>query len=304
MTSKVTDKGGGSKGHNSIEKYNYYVNGVDENIVLSTLVNNIEVTPSNGMGDKQLHELSGISGFENEVLYNVKNLGESCKDMYITSGADMHDTCSHTVNTLNNIAINRATQLSDQNHLMTTCMETTTAKSQISINVKPDLVQLPNYYHVSLFHVISHDVARNADIWYCYIHGYPLGSVGGFYLLDISNNDGQIRIFQCDVQHIAPLHVKGTLFLCIQPVVMVHQYLHQELLDARRTYDNYKHDQFIQYTCGVSYQSYMDQLIGSIIKFQDNFHCDATSDSCGLSQHINNDTESIIMASTMHTRYC
>ena len=173
MTSKVTDKGGGSKGHNSIEKYNYYVNGVDENVVLSTLVNNIEVTPSNGMDDKQLHELSGISGLENEVLHTVKNLGESCKDMYITSGAHMHDTCSQTVNTLNNVAIDRAPQLSDQNHLMTTCMETTTAKSQISINVKLGLVQLPNYYHGSLFHAISHDADRNADIWYCYIHGYP-----------------------------------------------------------------------------------------------------------------------------------
>ena len=72
MTFKVTDKGAGSKGHNSIEKYNYYVNGVDENAVLSTLVNNIEVTPSNGMDGKQLHELSGVSGLENEVLNNDK----------------------------------------------------------------------------------------------------------------------------------------------------------------------------------------------------------------------------------------
>ena len=59
---------------------------------------------------------------------------------------------------------------------------------------------------------------------------------------------------------------------------------------------------FIQYTCGASYESYMDQLIGSLIKFQDNCHCDATSNSCGLNHHTNNDTESIVMASTMHTR--
>ena len=103
----------------------------------------------------------------------IKNLGESCKDMYISSGAHRHDTCSQTVITLNNVAINRAPQLSDQNRLMTTCMETTTAKSKIPINVKPGLVQLPNYYHVSLFLVIYHDADRNVDIWYCYIHGYP-----------------------------------------------------------------------------------------------------------------------------------
>ena len=75
---------------------------------MSTLVNNIEVTPSDGMDYKQLHELSGVSGLENEVLPYVKNLGESCKDMYISTGAHMHDTCSQTVNTLNNVAINRA----------------------------------------------------------------------------------------------------------------------------------------------------------------------------------------------------
>ena len=145
-------------------------------------------------------------------------------------------------------------------------------------------------------------IGRNADIWYCYIRGYPLGSAGGFYLLDISHNDGEIRVFQCDIQHIAPLHVKGTLFLCIQPVIVVHQCLYQDLLDARRTFDNYKRDQFIQYTCGVNYESYMDQLIGSIIEFQDTFHCDTTNDSHGLSQHANNDTESIVMVSTMHNR--
>ena len=78
---------------------------------------------------------------------------------------------------------------------------------------------------MSLFIVVSYDVTRNADIWYCYIHGYPSGTPGGFYLLDISHNHGQIHIFQCVVQHNVPLYVRGSLLLCIQPVVVIHQYV-------------------------------------------------------------------------------
>ena len=155
---------------------------------------------------------------------------------------------------------------------------------------------------MSLFYIISRDLTRNADIFYCYIHGYPYGSSGGFYLLDISHNDGQIHIFQCVVRHNAPLYVEGTLFLGIQPVGMVNQYLHQDLVDARRAFDNYKCDQFTQYTFGVNYESYMDQLIGSIIDFQDSHHCDNTERNYDLSQHANTDKESIVVVSTVDTR--
>ena len=117
---------------------------------------------------------------------------------------------------------------------------------------------------MSLFNVISYDVARNSDIWYCYIHGYPFGTPGGFYVLYMSRDNGQINIFQCIVQHVAPIYVRGILFLCIQPVVMVHQHVHQDLLDARRAFHNYKRDQFMQQTFGVNYEGYMDQLIGSL----------------------------------------
>ena len=109
------------------------------------------------MGDKQLHEFSDLSDFDNKLLYNVKNQSEPGKDMYIDSCAHMHDMGSQTVNTLNNIASDRVKHLNDQSYIMTTHMETTTANPQISINVKPDFIQPPIYYPVSLFDVVFHD---------------------------------------------------------------------------------------------------------------------------------------------------
>ena len=55
-------------------------------------------------------------------------------------------------------------------------------------------------YPVTLFDTGFYDLINNSDTWYSYIHGYPFDSPGGFYLLEISRNDGHIRIFQCDVQ--------------------------------------------------------------------------------------------------------
>ena len=257
MTFEVTDTGAGSKGHNNHENFNCRINDVDENVILNTLVNSTEVTPHSGVYDRQLHELSDLSGVKNKEIYTNVNHNdgthtESDIDRYRTSDVDMHDTCSQTVHTLNNVVNSRTAQLKDRNnHSITTNVGTNTVKFQNSQSVKPGSVQPFIYYPVSLFYIISHDLTRNAGIWYCYIHGYPSGSTGGFYLIDISHTDGQIHVFQCVVQHIAPLYVEGTLFLGIQPVLVVNQYLHQDLLDARRTFDNYKHDQFTQYTFGV-----------------------------------------------------
>ena len=66
--------------------------------------------------------------------------------------------------------------------------------------------QLPSY-PVTLFDTGFYDLINNSDTWYSYIHGYPYGSPGGFYLLEISRNDGHIRIFQCDVQPESHLNV-------------------------------------------------------------------------------------------------
>ena len=73
-------------------------------------------------------------------------------------------------------------------------------------------------------------------------------------------------------------------------------------MDARRAFDNNKRDQFTQYTFGVNYGSYMDQLIGSIIESQDSHHWDTTDRKYELSQHANTDTEPIVVVSTVDTR--
>ena len=133
MTFEVTDRGGGSKGHNSDKIYNCYVNCVDRNVVLNTPVNSIVVTSLNKLDDTQLHELtSDLSSVSRENWCKNFNQdasahGESCFDMYIPNCANMHDMCSHTVHTLNKVDNNGAIQLNDQynDHSIIPYMETT-----------------------------------------------------------------------------------------------------------------------------------------------------------------------------------
>ena len=303
---EVTAKGGGSKGHNNDKIHNYSVDGIDKNVVLNIPVNSNEVTSLNGMGGNQLNELSDpskVKKFFAETICDYGTCGEPGRDMYISNRSVMHDMCLQTVQTLNNVVNDRATQLIDQNnHSVTPHMGTNISNWQISRNVKPKFIQEFNYHLVSLFHIVSHDVAHNADTWYCYIHDHPSGSLGGFHLLKISHINGQIHVFQCVAQHNAPLYVQGTLLLCIQPVVTVHQYTHQGLLDARRAFDNYKRDQFTQHTFGVDYECYMDQVIGSLIECQDNYQCDITETIHGLSQHMNDKTENVVRMPTAGTK--
>ena len=132
MTSEVTDKGGGSKGHNNHEIFNCHINDVDENVILNTLVNSTEVTPHNGVYDRQLHEFSDVSGVKNREICTNINHNDGCHtesdiEMHRTSGVDIHDTCSQAVHTLNNVVNSRTPQLNDQNnHSVTTHMGTNT----------------------------------------------------------------------------------------------------------------------------------------------------------------------------------
>ena len=226
--------------------------------------------------------------------------------MYIPNCVNMHDVCSYTVHTLNNVDNSGFTQLNEQynDHSIIPYMETTINNLPMLHNVTLESVQQSNFYPVSLFNVVSYDVTCNADIWYCYKHGYPSGTHGGFYLLDISCNDGQIHIFQCVVQPNAPLYISGSSLLCIQPITVINQHVHQDLLDVQRAFDNYKGDQFNQYAFGVNYESYMDQLIGSLIDFQDKYYCDITDESkdLNLNEHGNIDKESVVVAPTVDTR--
>ena len=48
---------------------------------------------------------------------------------------------------------------------------------------------------VTLFDTGFYNLINNSDIWYSYIHGYPCGSPGGFYYLEISRNNGHIQVF-------------------------------------------------------------------------------------------------------------
>ena len=170
-------------------------------------------------------------------------------------------------------------------------------------NATSEFVQQLTCHPVSVFNMGFYDATINADIWYCYIHCYPFGTPGGFYLLQISRYDGQIRIFQCVVHPNAPLYVCGSLDLCLKSIIMVDHYRHQDLVYTHRAFDDYKRDQFIQHAFGVNYEFYMDQVIVSLIDFQDRHDCDTTEESCdfSFSQHNNIDTKAAVEVSTVDT---
>ena len=132
---------------------------------------------------------------------------------------------------------------------------------------------------VTLFDIGFYNAINNSDTWYCYIHGYPCGSLGGFYLIEIARNNGHMRIFQCDVPPELHLNVWGSLILYIQPVILVNFHTPQEILKVRRVFDNYRRDLSIQHLHGLTYEAFMYQLI---VKLSDS--CDNDIDNTDNSQ--------------------
>ena len=148
-----------------------------------------------------------------------------------------------------------------------------------------------------------YDLITNSDTWYSYIHGYPHGSPGGFYFLAISRDNGKIRIFQCDVQPESPMYAWGSLGLYIQPVTIIHCYRPQDMVEARKVFDNYRRDLFIQYVYGLTYEAYMDQLIVALMDFCDN-DTDNTDDAqdSNPNQCDTNDTKVTDVVNTSDTK--
>ena len=110
----------------------------------------------------------------------------------------------------------------------------------ITDNDTSKFVQQLVCHPVTLFDMGFYDLITNSDTRYSYIHGYPYGSPIGFYLLEISQNDGQIRIFQYDVQPESPLHVLGSLVLYLQPVTIINYHTPQDMVEAHKVFDNYR----------------------------------------------------------------
>ena len=79
-----------------------------------------------------------------------------------------------------------------------------------------------------------------------------------------------MQIFQCDVQPELHLNVWGSLILYIQPVILVNYHTPQEILDARRVFDNHRRDISIQHLYGLTYEAFMDQLIVKLSDLCDN----------------------------------
>ena len=85
---------------------------------------------------------------------------------------------------------------------------------------------------------------------------------------------------------------------------MINQYTLHDMLDTRRAIDNYRRDQFIQYSYGFTCESCMDHLIASIVEFQDKHDVDNIDDSQDLNsvEYDTIDTKDTVVVSNVATR--
>ena len=257
MTSQVTGGGGGSsKGHNSNKSNKFGDNCFDRNVVLNDIsINILEVTSFNESNNVHLSDLTfDLSGVTRETGYYDVNKGDgvcciSCADMCTYNTDNLVNVASCVVHKLDSTDP-QGTRYSDVHHTdhsVAPHVETHLAIPLITDKDTSKFVQQLACHPVTLFNTGFYDLTTNSDTWYSYIHGYPYGSPGGFYLLEILRNDGKNRIFQCDVQPESPLNVWGSLVLYIQPVTIINYHTPQDMLEARKVFDNYRQDLFIQH---------------------------------------------------------
>ena len=313
MTPQVIDGvGGSSKGHNNCTNVIFDDICVDRNVDLDIIPDNMcEVTSSDKSNNVHLINLTSdplgsTRGTEYHSVYQGDSVYDnSCVDIGICNTGRLTDIPTHVKCKCHNTEP-RGTTLSDvhhTDHYAAHQVEPHPANPLITDSTNSKGVYQLACHPVTLFDTGFYNLINNSDIWYSYIHGYPCGSPGGFYYLEISRNSGHIQVFQCDVHPESHLNVWGSLNLYIQPVNFISYHTPQELLEARRVFDNYRRDLSSQHLYGLTYEAYMDQLI---VKLSD--HCDNDTDNTDnlqdltLNQGDTNGGEVVNIVNTSNTR--
>ena len=125
----------------------------------------------------------------------------------------------------------------------------------------------------------------NSHNQFVYIHNYPQNTPGGFYFLNFSYHTGQITILECLSHPVDILQVCDTIYLSIYPASIKSHTSHTKR-EAKLTYDNYNQDCLSYQRYGTSYETYMNNIISSLIDAQGDVNnmaansLDTVSNSC------------------------
>ena len=140
--------------------------------------------------------------------------------------------------------------------------------------------QHASVHRIDRFNYTFASLSDNSYNQLVYIHNYPQNKPGGFYFLNFSYQTGQITILECLSHPVDMLQVCDSIYLCIYPGVYSH-ILHTKR-EAKLAYDNYKQDCLSKQRYGISYETYMNNVISSLIDAQ-----------CGSVSSISNTTDTL-----------
>ena len=134
---------------------------------------------------------------------------------------------------------------------------------------------VPRNHCANLYHGSVHKIDRfnytfvnqldNSQNQFVYIHDFPQNKP----FLKFSYQTGQMTILECLSHPMDVLRVCDTIWLSIHHTISESSIVHTKR-QAKLAYDNYKQDCLIKQRYGISYESYMNNVILSLIDVQYN----------------------------------
>ena len=114
-----------------------------------------------------------------------------------------------------------------------------------------------------------------------YIHNYPQNKPGDFYFLKTVCGIPYISIYECLRYPVGALQFCESSWLCAYPAVSkAYNTLGKQ--EVTLVYDNCKQDCFSKQTYGMSYESYVNHIIDSMIESQSNIDANDQDFNLGL----------------------
>ena len=136
---------------------------------------------------------------------------------------------------------------------------------------------LPGNHYFYACHTLVHKIDRfnytfvnhsdNSHNQFVHIRNYPQNKPGVFYFLNFSYQTGQINILEGLSHPVDVLQVCDSIYFCIYPAGIKSHTLHTKH-EAKLAYENYKQDCLSKQRYGMSYKTYMNNVISSLIDGQ------------------------------------
>ena len=141
-------------------------------------------------------------------------------------------------------------------------------------HMEANLQTFPRNHCANLYNGSVHKIDRfnytfvnqidNSHNQFVYMNNFPQNKPGCFYFLKFSYQTRQITIFVCLSHPVDALQVCDSVWLYIHHTISESSIVHAKR-EAKLAYDNYKQDCLIKQRYGISYESYMNNVISSLI---------------------------------------